>query len=364
MFDHMAMWIWPDAVEGEPAERIVARLREARIDTLIPYIGLRADAARRAAYEERIRALIAEARRYGLAVIACYDEMVAHDGMPVTGCCQVREDEQGDRRGLLCPAHPVARDYILGELDRVLRTFHLDGINLEDSYVYNSTTVYDPAHSGGTDFRVIPVCCCDHCRAHAPIGKPEWQRWKIERLTELVAAQSALIRSRRPGISFSVAARMPYARDDFYAPYRDEIPYYSGWRYCQSRDGMAADWVDWLRRGLIDFACPMSYFHTARLVELQTLECRHRVPEAARSIWMGLGRDVITAEYSQGRSDQPDGRHDDALRNDAAAIRLQLDLQARLGQRNVVFFSQAFLKDEHIPAIAAHGHPREAGRRK
>ena len=27
MFKHMAMWIWPDAVQGESAEQIVARLR-------------------------------------------------------------------------------------------------------------------------------------------------------------------------------------------------------------------------------------------------------------------------------------------------------------------------------------------------
>ena len=165
-----------------------------------------------------------------------------------------------------------------------------------------------------------------------------------------------MIKARRPGISFSVAARMPYARDDFYAQYREEIPYYGGWKYCQSRDGMAADWVEWYRRGLIDFACPMSYFNSDRLVELQTLECRSRIANAQQDIWVGLGLDYITAEYSQGRREYPEpgDTHKDTFRNDAAAIRRLLDLQARLGQQNVVFFSHAFLTDAHIPVIAEY----------
>ena len=163
-----------------------------------------------------------------------------------------------------------------------------------------------------------------------------------------------VIRARRPGLPFSVAARMPYGRDDFYSPYRSEIPYFGGWRFCQSRDGMAADWVQWLRRGLIQFACPMSYFHTDRLVELQTLESQFRIPDAREIIWMGLGLDCITAEFPQGLREYPErgDTHKDVLKNDGAAIRRQLDMLLRLGQQHVVFFSHAFLKDEHIPVIA------------
>lgn len=360
MFKHMAMWIWPDAVQGESAEQIVARLRAARIDVAIPYIGLRDTPEKRAAYEERIQALTEEAHRHGIKVIACFDEMGVYDTMPAKNCCQVRQD--GKPQGQLCPAHPGAREHILGDLDRVLSTFDFDGINLEDSYVYNSTTIYDPAHSGGAAFSVIPVCYCEHCRAHAPIEKPGWLQWKTDRMTDLIEAQSKLIQARRPGLEFSVAARMPYARDDFYAPYRAEIPYYSGWQFCQARDGLAVDWVQWLRRGLINYACPMSYFNSSRLVELQTLECQFHIPEARENIWIGLGLDYITAEYSQGCREYPEpgDTHKDAFRNDAAALRRQLELQVRLGQQHVVFFSHAFLRDEHIPVIAAYRGGRKS----
>ncbi len=352
MFKHMAMWTWPDAVLGETAEQIVERLRAAHIDIVIPYLGLRDDPAPRAAYEERLQALVEEAHRHGMTVIACFDEMGTYASMPAKDYCQVRQD--GEPQNLLCPAHPGAREYLLGELERVLGEFAFDGVNLEDSYVYNSTTIYDPAHSGGAEFSVIPVCYCDHCRAHAPLEQPEWNQWRRDRLSELVAAESRLVHER--GLSFSVAARMPYARDDFYAAYQDEIPYYSGWQHCQARDGLAADWLSWLQQGIIDFACPMSYFHSSRLVELETLECQYRVPEARESIWMGLGLDVITAEYAQAHRDHPEpGKvHQDAFKNDAAAIGRQLDLQVRLGQQHVVFFSHAFLRDEHIPVMAAY----------
>jgi uncharacterized lipoprotein YddW (UPF0748 family) len=356
MFKHMAMWIWPDAVQGESAEQIVARLRAAHIDTLIPYIGIRESVAKREAYEVRIQALTEEAHRHGLKVIACFDEMVGHDGMTVTDCFQVRQDGEGDRRGLLCPANPAAREHILGDLDRVLRKFDFDGVNLEDSYVYNATTIYDPAHSGGADFRVIPVCYCKHCRAHAPIEKPGWHQWRTDQLTGLIEAQSKLIQARRPGLAFSVAARMPYGRDDFYAPYQSEIPYYSGWKYCSARDGLNADWVEWLRRGLIQYACPMSYFNNPRLVELETLECQYRVPDARETIWVGLGLDYITAEYSQGCREHPDpaDTHKEQFRNNGPALARQLDLLQRLGQQHVVFFSHAFLRDEVIPVIAGY----------
>ena len=39
--------------------------------------------------------------------------------------------------------------------------------------------------------------------------------------------------------------------------------------------------------------------------------------------------------------------------NDAAAITRQLQGQLDLGQENCTFFSYHFLRDEHIPAIAA-----------
>lgn len=267
--------------------------------------------------------------------------MNAYPDMPVYNLQQVRKD--GSQASLLCPANPAVLDYVLEKLRWTLTEFDYDGINLEDSYIFNHNTIYDPAHQAGEKFHTVPVCFCDYCQKHAPIEKPEWAKWKQERLTGLIAKESALIRAMKPGMPFSVAARMPYDRL-FYKPYRQDVSYYDDWVYCQSRDALMADWAEWLRRGHIDFACPMSYFHTNRLVELETLECRQLFPEAAKNIWMGLGIGDVTAEYLSAK--------DPSMRNDAAAIEAQLREQINLGQENVIFFCYQYLNDEHIPVLA------------
>jgi hypothetical protein len=356
MFEHMAMWTWPDAIWSQEPARIIDRLHAAHIDILIPYISRRAadgavfgnDVHSAERYEERLRACTEEAHRQGMQVHACFDEINAYQAMPAAAyaCRQVRED--GSVAETLCPANPGTAAYILSELERILTDFAYDGIGLEDGYVYNNSTIYDPANVNADQYRLIPVCYCDHCRAHAPIGAPEWGQWKRDRMTELIAAEAALIRRLRPGIPFSTAARVPYAQS-FYTPYREEIPYYGGWGYCAARDNLCADWAEWLRQGYIDFICPMSYFHSSRLVELQTRECQSLIPDAANNVWVGLGLDYIAAEYWEGASK---GSAD--VRNDAATLARQLDLVESLGQRNCVFFSHNFLLDEHIPVMAAH----------
>ena len=345
MFEHLAMWTWPDAIKKEEPGRMIERLRAAHVDIIMPYICERNGGPdERAVFESRLHEIIDEAHRHALQVQGCFDEMNIYDAMPVKHLHQVRKD--GTPNTSLCPANPEARDYVLGELARVLASFDYDGITLEDGYVYHHQTVYDGTRQANIEYEVIPVCYCDYCQQHAPIEQPGWLSWKQERLTELIAAEAQLIRVRRPGIPFSAAARVPYTQA-FYTPYAAEVPYYSGWEFSQARDGFAADWVEWLRRGLIDFACPMSYFHSPRMVELQTLECQSFVPDAAAKIWVGLGLDWIAAECSDSKYT------DHAQRNGAATIAAQLDLLARMGQQNCCFFSYEFLLDEHIPVLAA-----------
>jgi len=185
------------------------------------------------------------------------------------------------------------------------------------------------------------------------LEKPEWDQWKRDQLSALIGKEAELIRKTKPGMSFSVAARMPYNLT-FYAPHQKDIPYFDGWKCCQSRDALLADWVEWLRRGHIDFACPMSYYHSNRIVELQTLECQRLIPEARRKVWMGLGLNEVTAEYRQGKTDEPGAKDvkDPSLKNGAAAIESLLRDQVRMGQENVLFFCYEGLLDEHLPVMA------------
>lgn len=340
MFDHLAMWTWPTAVGSEDPKRMVDRLKAAHVDVIIPYIAKRKDySVSCEIYEQRLHRIIEEAHKQGLKVHGCFDEMNANESMPaaVYALRQVLAD--GSMNGALCPANPAAVHHIIEELKRVLTEFDYDGIGLEDSYIYNKNTIYDPANDLGREYRTIPVCYCDYCKNNAPIEKPEWEKWKQERLTNLINEESKLIRRLKPGIPFSVAARMPYDRS-FYEPFKEEIPYYGGWEFCQSRDAFAADWAEWLRRGLIDFACPMSYFKSTRFVELQTLECKHLIPGATDKIWVGL-----TLGWPA---------EDRSLLNGAAEIEDLLKLLEGMGQKSCVLFSYEAFKDEHIPVMANH----------
>jgi uncharacterized lipoprotein YddW (UPF0748 family) len=354
MFNQFALWTWPPAVRTENPQRLVDRSRAAGIDILMPYVSRGAiwekvNGKIEVAfpqYEDNLHKIIAEAHRQGLKVHACFDDMRVGPHMPeaVRALNQFRQG--GTPANELCPANPAVADYILGVLRRLLTEFDYDGINLEDSYIFNPNTIYDPAHQIGTQFRSIPVCYCDWCQAHAPIEKPEWTAWKQEALNKLVTQLAALTRQLKPGAPFSAAARMPYRRD-YYAPYQAEVPYYDGWNFCQSRDGMMADWAQWQKRGALDFSCPMTYFNDTRLVELQTQECRQLVADPNNNLWMGLALGENTAEYCFGATKgQP------AFINDARKLTGQLELQQRFGQKNCVFFSYESLHDEYIPVLA------------
>jgi len=356
MFEKYALWTWPGAIRSGDARRIVERSKAARFDILIPYISRRGGTARVDGkevidfpqYEDNLRALIAEAHRHGMQIHGCFDEMNISPHMPAAAraLAQVRQD--GTLAGVLCPANPAARDYILGELRRVLTEFDYDGINLEDGYIYNPATIYDPAHQVGTEYRAIPVCYCDWCKAHAPIDQPDWTAWRQNALTELIVEMAKLVHPSKP---FSAAARMPYRRA-FYETDRADVPYYDGWHYCQSRDGMMADWAKWFACGALDFVCPMTYFHNTRIVELQTQECRQLIPEAGK-VWMGLALGDATAECMFGKP-----KNNPAYQSDAGKLAEQLALLLRLGQRNCVFFGYGHMLDEHIPVLAQfHAKP-------
>ena len=341
MFDHMAMW-----TGTEEPKRMAERVAAAHVDIILAYVSKSPDS------DEANRLLIEEAHKQRIKVHGWFgDEMKVDAAMPaaVSDLRQVCAD--GSMLGVLCPANPEAVRYVLEGLQRVLTGADYDGISLEDGYVFDMKTTftvrpntpYDPSDDRARDYKALRGCYCSYCKKHAPIEKPGWAAWKRERLTDLIAAQSKLIRRLKPGIPYSTAARMPYQRS-FYEPFKNEIPYYSGWELSQCRDGFSVDWAEWLKRGLIDFACPMVYFKSTRLVELQTQECKHLIPDCANKIWIGLNLGNPSETWQQDRT----------LINGAEVIDDLLKRQEQMGQKNCVFYGYHSLRDEHIPVLASH----------
>jgi len=341
MFEHIAMWTGVD--NPQP---MVSRLKAAHVDIIMPYVSKQPDS-----YAASNR-LIEEAHRHGIKVHGWFgDGMKVDASMPaaISGLRQVSAD--GDLLDLLCPANPAVVACILAELERVLTECDYDGISLEDGYVFDFKrtftirpgTGYEPTDDRAREYSIIPGCYCAYCQEHAPIGKPEWGDWKRERLTNLIAAQAQLLRRQKPGMPFSAAARMPYNRS-FYGPFKNEISFYDGWKFCQSYEAYSADWAGWLKQGLIDFACPMSYFKSPRLVELQLQECQHLIPTASNDIWVGLTLGIPAESWP----------HDRSVINGAAEIAALLNQLEKMGQKNCVLYGYDALRDEHIPVLANH----------
>ncbi|MHB9023902.1 MAG: family 10 glycosylhydrolase [Armatimonadota bacterium] len=342
-FRHMAIWF--NGLPKEPdARQIVERLQAARIDN--PFLAVEHEHDK-----AKIRDVIEEAHRAGLTVHSDFDELRCREGAPAD-LAQIIQDGTGTK--VLCPANPAVVEYILDRLKRRLTAFDYDGITLDDGYYFTRSAVYDPSAPAGGKYQNIPSCYCAYCQSHAPIETPEWEQWKLDQVTDLIGKQAALARALKPGILFSAAAHMPYDRS-YYQPYQQEIPYYEGWGSSQSRSGYLNDWAEWVRRGHIDFALPMIYYRSLDLVRWQTEECRQLLPDASKSIWVGLGLGTVTAEFYQGMSDQSGDRaNDPAMQNDARAIETQLQDQLRMGQESVAFFCYSELYDEHLPVLARY----------
>ncbi len=342
-FRHMAIWFNGLPAQQSP-QQIVERLRVAGIDN--PFL-----AADHAGDKAKIAGIIEEAHRHGLTVHGDFDELRVRQHSPVE-LGQVLKD--GTSKPVLCPANPASTDHVLARLANVLSAFDYDGITLDDGYYFARAGVFDPEAAAGEKFSIIPSCYCDYCQRHAPIETPAWDDWKREQITALIGKQAALARQLKPSIRFSAAVHMPYARAN-YTAHQAAIPYYEGWGVSESRRGYLNDWPEWVRRGHLDFALPMIYYHTPSLVRWQTEECRQLLPNAGETVWVGLGLGGVTAEFYQGFSDSERVNADDpAMKNDAAAIETQLQEQLRLGQKNVAFFCYSELYDEHLPVLARY----------
>jgi len=353
MFDTYGIWLFHESVQKDDPVEAAQKMKEAGIDTVFMLLGNpRNRLMPQEEVEARMERLIACCHEVGISVQGCFDELhyFADPRDNELDAAYVQTWSDGTKGGLLCPANPKVVDWAVGRLQYFLNRFDLDGISLEDSYIFQSSAEYDAANLKGNAPAAIETCYCDYCRNHAPHDSEQRRDFKIKALTNMVARLSHVCKSQDKPLPFSTAARLPYGRD-FYVPYRQEVPYFDDWANWQAKDNLCADWVGWHQQGLVDFICTMSYFNNTRMVELETLEAKSRIKDPEQNVWPGLGLFTINAEYHNSGEDP-------ALINDGRKIREQLELLQRMGQRNVMFFMYhrnpewSCFNDDHIKAMA------------
>lgn len=153
----------------------------------------------------------------------------------------------GEPLDWLCPSNPENRAYELNAIRDVATRYGVAGIHLD--YVRYKSGDY---------------CYCRGCRERfardtgltprrwpadvrtGPLATT-YRDWRRGRITTFVAAVRDTLRRVNPSLKLSAAV-------------------YPGYPGC--RDSIAQDWGEWLRGGLLDFACPMNYSEdTGKIVE-------------------------------------------------------------------------------------------------
>lgn len=139
----------------------------------------------------------------------------------------------------LCPSHPKNRAFELAAvLDLLKRYPKLDGIHLD----YIRLKSKDTCYCGGCRTRFTQATGLKPAKwpADARSGQlaGAYRKWRAELITRFVAEVHREIHKIDPKVKLSASV----------------YPLYPG-----TRDSIAQDWGEWLRTGIMEFACPMNY---------------------------------------------------------------------------------------------------------
>jgi uncharacterized lipoprotein YddW (UPF0748 family) len=135
---------------------------------------------------------------------------------------------------MACPTRPEVRERALAVVEEILERYDVAGIHLD--YVRQAAP---------------DTCYCDLCRAEfqalhgvdpvtLPQDDPDWVTFRVAQVTAFVEQVRTLADAHAPPRLVSAAV--------FNKPTPTE-----------GRVDFGQDWVDWLDRGLLDFAIPMNY---------------------------------------------------------------------------------------------------------
>ena len=180
----------------------------------------------------------------------------------------------------LCPAHP-------------------DNIAMELAAIAEIITRQPPLHGIHLDYIRFPdanSCFCPTCRRKfeeyigRPVSQwpadvlngpllPAWRTWRKGIITDFVRSTKQMAKRINPNIKISAAVFSAYP---------------------QCADSIGQDWGAWLKDGLVDFVCPMTY--QADFTKFCSLTRNQLdLPNARGRIYPGLG---VTASESQLAPDQ------------------------------------------------------------
>lgn len=245
-----------------------------------PRIGLEGD---------QLEKCLAACRKYGVACHVwkvCYNigtrenSKAFAERMSGEGRTQVRIDGK-DGSGWLCPSDSRNIRY---EIDAMVELSGKEGLaGIHFDYIRY------PTDKG---------CYCDGCRerfelsAGRKVAKwPEdlkkdsalallWKNWRVANITAVVRGVAERVRPANPGMKISAAV--------FSNP-------------AKSPDMVAQDWLDWCRKGYLDFVCPMNYLNSGVRQRAAVLEQLRATAGLPVKVYPGVGLSVFRKDGCDAR---------------------------------------------------------------
>ena len=145
------------------------------------------------------------------------------------------------------PGVPEAVEWTYRVYLDVLRSYPVDGIH------------FDFIRYGGARWGYAPASVARFNARHGRQGQPAWddplwQQWRRDQVTSLVRKVYTNAVAVRPGVIVSAALISwgdgPRAEED--------------WAKSSAYSAVYQDWNAWLQEGILDLACPMTYFRAER----------------------------------------------------------------------------------------------------
>ena len=222
-------------------------------------------------YGDQMAQCLKEARKHGLKVHV-WKTCWRVDAAPKSFIQALEKEERlqvaanGNKVKWLCPSNPRNRQLELAVVKEITSR-NVDGIHLD----------YNRYPDGNT-------CYCEGCRmrfemwygrkvAKWPEGvrtktlRAKYAAWRCEQTERLSADVSRLARAKNPKIKISAAVFG---------------------RYPLCIKSIGQDWASWLRKGYVDFVCPMNYTADPA-VFTSLLRTQLAIPHAKGNVFPGIG---------------------------------------------------------------------------
>lgn len=173
----------------------------------------------------------------------------------------------------MCPSHPANRAFELAALHELAARYpNLDGIHLD----YIRYQAPDTCYCGGCKTRFTKATGIRPKRWPADVRSGPYaaafREWRREQITGFVSDTRRDLKRLNSRLKLSASV----------------YPLYPG-----VRDSIGQDWGEWVRRGLVDFVCPMSYTaDIAKYTQWYRTQTSH--PGVRGKLYPGIG--VTTSE--------------------------------------------------------------------